>query len=215
VGKESIRCAGLMTAGRYENTRARNVIDTAFRKAGIPLSVSLGVYYHQCMQNMMLDTLELDVDFIVTVDGDSFITSDQILLLLKEMVADPTLDAIAAMQAKRGESSMLAGCDGAKTVTVGIEPIRVDAAHFGLTAISAEALRRAPLPLFLPVPNEEGRWDDGRVDADIYFWKNWKKAGNTLAVHPHVRIGHMEEMVSMYDANFKLHHVYPNEWEPA
>jgi hypothetical protein len=53
----------------------------------------------------------------------------------------------------------------------------------------------------------------GRIDADIYFWQNWKAAGNTLAIHPAVRIGHMEEMVSVYDATMKLHHLYPSEWE--
>jgi hypothetical protein len=159
---ESVKCAGLMTAGRYENSRARNIIEAAFRQAGIPLTVSLGVYYHQCMQNMMEQTLEASgPDFIITVDGDSFIKRDDIFILLKAMVDHPELDAIAAMQAKRGENLLLAGCDETKTATVEGRPIGVDSAHFGLTVLRCEAMKRAPLPWFVAKPNADGRWTDG------------------------------------------------------
>jgi hypothetical protein len=46
------------------------------------------------------------------------------------------------------------------------------------------------------MPNDDGIWDEGKVDADINFWNNWNKAGNTLYLAPRVIVGHMQELVS-------------------
>jgi hypothetical protein len=68
----------------------------------------------------------------------------------------------------------------------------IDTAHFGLTLLRTEKLRALPKPWFMPTPDAEGRWGDGKVDEDIGFWENWRAAGNTLFLANRVAIGHME-----------------------
>jgi len=58
---------------------------------------------------------------------------------------------------------------------------------------STEAIAK---PWFQGLPNEQGEWGDGRVDDDIFFWRQWKKAGNRLFVSPRVILGHGEYMVT-------------------
>ena len=72
--QEQVNICALMTAGRYENTWCRNNMEYSFRKLGIPLIVSGGVYYGQCMQIMMEDAIRAGVEYILTVDGDSVFT---------------------------------------------------------------------------------------------------------------------------------------------
>jgi hypothetical protein len=73
---------------------------------------------------------------------------------------------------------------------------QVDAAHFGLTVISTAALKRTPKPWFLDIPNEKGEFGDGRVDADMYFWKQFRAAGNKVFVTPRVTLGHGEYVIT-------------------
>jgi hypothetical protein len=72
----------------------------------------------------------------------------------------------------------------------------VDTMHFGCTVISTAALKRTPKPWFLGVPNKDGEWGEGRRDDDIYFWENFRKAGNRCYVSPRVILGHGEYMVT-------------------
>ena len=73
------------------------------------------------------------------------------------------------------------------------EPVQeVDSAHFGCTLISTKALKRTPKPWFQDQPNAAGEYGDGRTDADIWFWKQFRAGGNRLYVTPRVSIGHGE-----------------------
>lgn len=57
-------------------------------------------------------------------------------------------------------------------------------------------MKRTPKPWFLGVPNADGEWGEGRTDDDIFFWKQFRKAGNRVYVTPRVVLGHGEYMVS-------------------
>ena len=93
------------------------------------------------------------------------------------------------------------------------EPLKATTAHFGLTVLNLEKLATVPKPWFISKPNEKGEWDIGHIDDDVHFWLNWKEAGNTVYIDPGVRIGHVEEMVTMFDENLQQIHIYPKEWE--
>ncbi len=71
-----------------------------------------------------------------------------------------------------------------------------------------------PKPWFWSTPGTNGDWEDnsGKIDDDIYFWRNWEKAGNSLYVDPNICIGHMEEMVAIHDQNLQVTHMYPKAW---
>ena len=60
-------------------------------------------------------------------------------------------------------------------------------------------------------------WDEDdsgqhHYDADIWFWKQWRQAGNRVFVAPSVRIGHLEEVVVDFDESMKARHQYPHKW---
>jgi hypothetical protein len=77
------------------------------------------------------------------------------------------------------------------------EPVQeVDTAHFGLTVISTAALKRAKKPWFWSKPGPDGSWNEGRIDPDIYWWRNWRESGNRVYITPRVVLGHGEYVVT-------------------
>ena len=77
------------------------------------------------------------------------------------------------------------------------EPVQlVDTAHFGCTVISTAALKRTPKPWFQGVPNKSGEWGEGRTDDDIFFWRQFRLAGNRVYISPRIVLGHGEYMVT-------------------
>ena len=207
----SFTITALMTAPRYECTSARNVIEQTMRKLGVPLGVSGGVYYGQCMQTMMQHAVETDVDYILTVDGDSVFTPEQVRALVARINADESIDALAPVQVRRGSSVVLATAkDREQQISGG--PIQVETAHFGCTVLRASKLRTVGKPWFFSQPNKDGEWGDGKVDADIWFWNQWKAAGNSAYVDPMVKIGHVEEMVTFVDHGMNVRHIHLADW---
>lgn len=211
--QRTVRIAAVMTAPRYENTYCRNYIEMALRKLGIPLTVSGGVYYGQCMQKMLEQLCATDCQYAVTVDGDSMFTADQLQRLLSIIEQEEQIDAITGVQLRRGKLDILGTAHNGETkLEWDGYPLKVRTAHFGLTVIDLAKLRQVPKPWFCATPNENGMWDGNKVDDDVHFWFQWEKAGNSIYMDPGVRIGHLEEMVAVYDADLKPMHVYPCDW---
>ncbi len=70
-----------------------------------------------------------------------------------------------------------------------------------------------PKPWFLSTPDANGSYANGKhTDADIYFWQQWKKCGNTVYVDPLCQIGHLQPMVAEYDEHFNPRHVHTTDW---
>lgn len=211
-----ITVVALMTAPRYEAVFARNNIEKALKSVGVPMMISGGVYYGQCMQMMMQTVVEQSsptVDYILTVDFDSMFTAAHVRRLLSLIAAQENIHALASVQPKRGSGDLLAASlSGQREVMWNGKPIQVDTAHFGLTAISVDRLRQMPKPWFMHEPDANGEWTDGKIDDDVYFWREWQKAGNTVFIDPGTRLGHLEEVVTVFDEEMKLVHLYPNDW---
>jgi hypothetical protein len=212
MSQGGLNVCGLMTLPRYEGSWARTRIQIAFANAGIPLQVNFGVFYGHCMQRLFEDAIARGADVVITVDGDSVVSADQIRRLISLVAMRPGIDAIAAIQAKRG-SQILLGYrqDNAE---VGSDPVPVELAHFGLTAIDVRKLVSVPKPWFWSQPSPDGTWGDDRIDDDIWFWKQWTKAGNTVFIDPQTCIGHVEEMIATVDPKtFEIVHCYPDDWQ--
>jgi len=212
--KSEFKVCAMLTLPRYENVYCRNVIDQALREVGIPLQTAQGVFYGQCMQRLMDRAISHEIDVAVTIDFDSLFTGKHIMQLLQCLANNPEIDAVAAMQARRGGHFPLMTIQGEKSVTWDGQPIKVSTAHFGLTAIRLSKVAAMPKPWFWSTPGEGGDWEDesGKIDDDIYFWKQWQKAGNSIYVDPNIRIGHMEEMVAIHDDAMQVKHMYPKKW---
>ena len=208
---KTVKVAALMTAARYENTWCRNQIEFSLRALGIPFSVSGGVYYGQCMQIMMDEVVNKGIDYIVTIDGDTVFYPHQLQRLISIAVQEQ-LDAICAMQVRRGAKHMLGTIEGKRSTGWDGYPVKVDTAHFGLTVISCEKLKTTAKPWFFCQPDKNGNWSEDKIDSDVWFWKQWKEAGNSIYLDPGTRIGHVEEMVVLYEDDMTIQHIYPKEW---
>lgn len=207
-----LKVVGVMTLPRYSLTLTRNHIDRAFNALGVPIRIKQGVFYGQCMQELLLDCVRENIDYAVTIDFDSLFGAKHVRRLLEVCAGDPQIDALASFQARRGMKYPLFTCFGKEAVQFEGAPLKVSTAHFGLTAIKIDAVRRCGLPLFQGQPGPNGQYDETRIDDDIWFWKQWEKAGNSVYVDSGCAIGHAEEMIAYYDRNGQHQFAYPNDF---
>ena len=120
-------------------------------------------------------------------------------------------DILAPLQAGRERTSPLLTIKdekgGLKAGIVSTELerdcIQVATAHFGLTLIRADALRKMERPWFKGEPAPDGSWGEGRTDDDIWFWRQADKAGLKSWITPKVRIGHAELVVAWIDRDLQ------------
>lgn len=202
----------VMTAPRYECVSARNEIDRALQGLGIPLAISSGVYYQQCMQDMLERLCQHNLDYVITVDFDSVFAANDVQRLLWMIASDESIDAIAPLQPRRSDGDLMASGFCKDEISVRDQPVRARTAHFGLTVIDIDKLRHVPKPWFKAIPAKDGSWGEGRIDADVYFWKKWEQAGNSLYLDPETKIGHMEELVTYFDDEMAVQHGYLEDW---
>jgi hypothetical protein len=221
--EHTVKIAAVMTAPRFEITYCRNQIQRSLDKLRIPLTVSGGVFYGQCMQKMLTTLCDSDCEYAVTVDFDTLFTSDQLLRLISIIKQESDIDAITGVQVRRGKPTMLGTCHGGEVVSEDERRVTVDdrgllrakTAHFGLTVIDLAKLRTVPKPWFLSTPNADGEWEGDKTDDDVHFWLQWEKAGNSIYIDPEVKLGHVEEMVAVHDQHMNPVHIYPSDWEKA
>jgi hypothetical protein len=116
------------------------------------------------------------------------------------------------MQMRRGQKTMLGTRDGQKMASWDGYPIALDTAHFGLTVIDLSKLANVAKPWFFCKPDENGEWDENKIDSDVWFWRQWRSAGNTIHMDPETRIGHLEEVIAVHDDDLQPKHIYPADW---
>jgi hypothetical protein len=174
----------------------------------------------------MTDIVEADNDpklpplWILTLDYDSIFEQDAVPRLLTYAVASG-YDFVAALQMKRRNDEPLFTmvADGGERVAevsrdhfVYHNVIQANTAHFGLTLLKASSLKQLAHPWFIGRPNDEGRWEDGRIDDDIAFWIAAQKAGLKIGMCPRVCLGHAEVWVKWPDQNMKALLQHPGEF---
>lgn len=178
----------------------------ALMPLGIRPTKVTGAFWGQCLQRVIEQFVD-ECEYILTIDYDTFFTQRDIEYLMT-LAMTFQCDAVTGLQTKREDGrpmitmkGMLDNPEASKEHKIEkswfCAPVQeVDTAHFGCTIISTAALKRTPKPWFLGVPNDAGEWGDGRVDDDIHFWRQFKKAGNRLFVSPRVVLGHGEYMIT-------------------
>ena len=179
-----------------------------------------GVWWEQGLTKLFQNHLDLGIDWIFTVDYDTLFTAADVLEVCRLAALHPQADAIFCPQLKRGWDRIMLRMDDANGKPLEEVPAedfasdltQVRTGHFGLTLLKADALRKLKRPWFLNHPDENDAWDEGRVDADIHFWKNWEECGLTLFQANRVKLGHMQLMVSWLDSDWKPVHQHINDW---
>ena len=188
----------------------------AFIESLMPLHIrptlGQGAFWAQVLTRM-LEEFAPTTEYIITLDYDSVMTRSDIERLFA-IAMTCQCDALAPIQAKREDGRPMLTlldtmddppADGKTELPLSwfAEPVQqVDTAHFGCTIISTRALRRTLKPWFHSKPDAEGGWGDGRIDDDLWFWRQFKASGNRLFITPRVVIGHGEYVISWPSKDF-------------
>ncbi len=211
-----IKIAGLLSVPRVGWNDHWGCVAEAVRPFQIPLRLGFGAYWHQTMSNMLEDCIDDGIDWVLTLDYDSMFSAEHLDRLIRRFGQCPHIDALAALQCKRGTDEvplMTTGTTAVEVNKVNPDPIKVNTAHFGFTLIRLDSLKRVPKPWFVGRADENGSYRTlSRIDPDIAWWHAWAAAGNTAYVDPACAIGHLQPMVACYDDDMKLGHLHVNEY---
>ena len=214
-----VRIRGVMSIPRVGWNDHWGCHQEALEPFKIPVMRHSGAFWSHGMDQMFNRCVDDNTDWMLCMDYDTMFTAEHLDTLIGAMGQNPEIDAIAAMQPRRGHKEhpliTLSSELGDRHIEVDIrKPLQVDTAHFGLTLIRVDALRNMPKPWFNSKPGEDGTWEDPtHIDPDIWFWKRWKDCGNTVYVHPGVRVGHLQIMVSeMADDLQGVEHMHVTQW---
>lgn len=180
----------------------------------VPLFKFTGAFWEQHIQNAIKEMISQGVEWVITVDYDSIFDAEDVKELLTMAAMYPDADAIIPWQIKRGieKTPLFSIVDKSGKIRRTFDPdefnrdlTQVATGHFGLTLIKTAALKDISLPWFWSQPNpENGEWDDGRTDADIYFWRKFAEAGRKAFVANNIRIGHIEEEITWITRDFEV-----------
>jgi hypothetical protein len=215
------KVVALMSTPRLGFTDNFFCVSQALTPHKIPIVKHSGAFWGQCVQRSMESVID-DYDVILTIDYDSVFTPRTVEALMT-LLYFSGVDAIAPLQQKRESSSVMFALPGvAPEDKTSVEddwfakPVqRVETAHFGCTLFRTAALKKVEKPWFLAHANDKGEWTGGHVDEDIYFWRAWAKAGNTLGMATQISIGHAELMItwpSRQDAGGKVQQHTTDYW---
>jgi len=190
----------------------------------LPLKIELlkhsGAFWGQCLERCMGQAINQGAEAILAIDYDTVFTKRDVETLVRLLADHPEADAIASVQASRTRGMPMMtvhGLDGRSIQRVDADVFKPDlyqihTAHFGLTVIRVSSLKDMPHPWFWSKPAPDGSWGDDRTDDDIYFWRQWEKAGKALYLANRVPIGHAEMMVIWPDQNFGVIYQHPSEF---
>jgi len=183
----------------------------ATKALGINLTRYSGVFWTQGMDRVLSDVMRNEkVKWIITADYDTVYDATDIIML-RDIAERNDLDILAPMQAGRERTAPLLTVKdkdgkpkaGILSTELHQDAMQVSTAHFGLTLIRREALHKLPRPWFVGVPAEDGTWGEGRTDDDIWFWRQWEKAGLKAWLTSKVCVGHAELVVAWVDKDLR------------
>lgn len=189
--------------------------ERAFMQLGIHGQSGQSCFWHQKISNLMETAIShADCRYVLTLDYDTVFSAGDILELYRLLESCPEVDAVFPLQAKRGcQEALFSLTDQNGYIRTQISEadlrrnlLPANTGHFGLTLFRADSLRKFPRPWMIPIPAEDGRWDNGQIDADIVFWDRFKTAGFKVCLAPRVVVGHIEEVVTWPGKG--LRHVY-------
>lgn len=214
AAKEEIKIAAITSIPRVGWNDAWGVMFDSLMKLRIPLRRHTGVYWGQCMQRSFEAAIADGIDWLLAIDYDTMFTAEQLDRLIGWFARRPDIDALAALQCRRGPSGrpLCTTGDGEREKLIDGNPFKVATAHFGLTLIRTDALKEIPKPWFWSKPDAKGEWGDDRLDDDIWFWHQWKQAGKTVYIAPDVTVGHLEVMVTDYESKIEPARIEPSVW---
>lgn len=211
--RREVRIGAVCSVPRLAFSTHWGSLNQAFDGMQIPVIKVTGYGWGACLQRGINVLIESGCDYIITIDYDSVFHKEDVLELLLLAARHEDADAILPWQVRRGgyDELLVLVRDGngipVKSITaaeVQDELVAVAGGHFGLTLIKTSALLNTPKPWFWDQPNEHGEWEDGKTDADIYFWNKFREAGHKACLATNIRIGHIDENILWPNAQFGI-----------
>jgi hypothetical protein len=216
LGKNIVGILSAPRIGFMENFGS--IIDTLslFR---FPIMRGHGVFWGQTLTRLLKQACERGAKYALTIDYDSVFTPHDVINLYLAAERHEA-DILCPVQVKREATNALVyieRADGSVKKNLSAEEIAGDvvpikSGHFGLTLIRTDLLRRMPKPWFMPTPDANGEWEDGRIDEDVSFWFKAHAMGARLFVCPRVKIGHEQRVISWPDDQWQARHQYMSEY---
>lgn len=189
-------------------------------QANISLFSGDGVFWHHALSRSIRNAIEFDFedgsdgfDFILTADYDTYAVIEDIQGLATMLARSPEADCLVSLQMKRGGTGEI--LVGGQNMNLTAPLVPIETGHFGLTLFRKSFFERMPKPWFYEKADAEGHWGEGRIDADIGFWLNAKKAKLNVMLAPGIVCGHGEEVITYPRiVNGKPEKVYQavNDW---
>lgn len=210
--RHEIRIRAVMSAPRLGFLDMMFCALEALPPLGIPFVKVGGAFWGQSLTKGLEGELAAAPDYLLTLDYDSIFGVADVATLAELAMCHPEWDAIAPLQANRHTDAPLFTLaeSGDREGNVSIaaeyfapELVAVPTAHFGLTLLKADKLAALPKPWFHSEPDPQGGWDTGKKDDDMRFWREWRKAGNSLGLATRVQIGHAQLMVRWLDGDLR------------
>lgn len=192
---------GVQSVPRLLFTEQANCTIQTVRQLGIDVHMMQGAFWGQCLERGFDAAIASGCEWILTFDYDTVFSVSDIEKMAMLLEQDPTIDAMAPLQLRRGDDNPILN---AKKEAPDLSQLRgpvTDAtmAHFGCTLIRVSALKKMARPWFWGQPGKDNKWEEGRLDDDVYFWKKFIEAGNRLCVASRVSVGHMQLLVTWPD----------------
>lgn len=197
----------------------------ALAPLGIPLMDARSAFWEQGMQRAIGKTLdERKPDAVLCLDYDTPPHAGAIKALRRVMQEHPEIDAVVPLQSSRHGDKCLFSIDlppgveslDAIPASVFAYPLTpITRAHFGCTLIRASAFAKLPKPWFKTIADPNGDFEEGRIDADVYFWKQFIECGLKPVLANRVRIGHVVEMVKVPGPDFGPIYLTPEEYRAS
>jgi predicted SAM-dependent methyltransferase len=220
-----IKIAAVMSMPRLAFTDNLFCGASVFPSLGISFERGTGAFWGQVLTRML--EKNLDCDYIITCDYDTYFTKEQVHRLCQLAVENPEYAVISPLQIHRESDQMLTSIkspegvpdDGEARVEWLTEEMKkplveMETAHFGLTIIDVNQLKQLTKPWFMAHPGDDGRWEEGRIDEDIHFWRNLKACGMKCALATEIKVGHLQMMCTVpgtAESGFKPEHHYMND----
>ena len=192
----------------------------ALQSLRIPELSVQGAFWGQCLERGIQQAIDGGVDLVVTIDYDTVFSKADLEQLLRLALVHPEAAAIVPVQKGRGTFPILmsmktrSGQNRSQIPTTDLAPetVPIASGHFGLTVLRTEHLLEIPHPWFWDQPNADGMWGEGRVDADIWFWKQLEKYHKPALLACRVPVGHIEAMVTWPDTAMQPLYQHTGDW---
>ena len=173
-----------------------------------------GAFWSQTLSRGISRAIKAGADYIVTVDYDTVFEHERTNNALAKLVCllhdNPDVDVIVAAQMKREGGPLLAST--AQEFKLLDPLVSITQGHFGLTIFRPSVFERISKPWFWEKPNDDGDWEENRIDADIGFWKNCEAAGINVQMSLDVMVGHIELVVTWPGQNLQTVYQPMQHW---